>query len=61
MTETTFSIEGPTLTGYQKDILYSPSRFTVCEASTKVGKTFNHLWWIFEQAHTETAKKGANY
>ena len=28
----------PNLTDYQKDILFSPSRFTVTVASTKAGK-----------------------
>lgn len=53
-------IERPKLTQYQKDILYCPERFTVTEASTKVGKTFSHLWWLFEEAHN-VAKNGANY
>jgi phage FluMu gp28-like protein len=56
----TITIQRPKLTKYQKDILYSDSRFTVTEASTKVGKTFSHLFWIFELAHTPP-KKGANY
>lgn len=53
-------IHKPKLTEYQKRILYSPARFTVTEAATKVGKTFSHLWWLFELAHTPP-KKGANY
>jgi hypothetical protein len=44
-------IKRPKLTGYQKEILYNDFRFTVTEASTKVGKTFSHLYWIFERAH----------
>lgn len=35
---------------YQRAILDSPARYTVCEASTKVGKTASHIIWIFEQA-----------
>lgn len=44
------SVKKPTLTNYQQDFLYNESRFTITEASTKVGKTFAHIWWIFEQA-----------
>jgi phage FluMu gp28-like protein len=58
--EVKYSIERPRLVQYQKDILYCPERFTVTEASTKVGKTFSHLWWLFEIAHT-TKKEGANF
>jgi phage FluMu gp28-like protein len=58
MTEVIIDIERPNLTGYQKDILYCNERFTVTEASTKVGKTFSHLYWIFEQANdTELINK----
>lgn len=53
-------IERPTLAGYQKKILDSESRYTITEAATKVGKTFTHLWWLFEKAHTPP-KEGANY
>lgn len=53
-------IERPKLASYQKKILYSPARFTITEAATKIGKTFSHLWWIFEMAHTPP-KQGANY
>lgn len=41
----------PELTEYQKSFLYNNKRFTIVEACTKSGKTFSHLWWIFEQAH----------
>lgn len=58
--QSSITINRPKLTGYQKQILESPARFTVTEASTKAGKTFSHLWWIFEQAHLEV-KKGANF
>lgn len=54
------TITRPKLAEYQKRILYSPARFTVTEAATKIGKTFSHLWWLFELAHTPP-KKGANY
>jgi hypothetical protein len=53
-------IERPTLAPYQKRILDSPSRFTVTEAATKVGKTFPHLWWLFEQSMIPP-KEGENY
>lgn len=54
------TVTKPKLTEYQKRIIYSPARFTVTEASTKAGKTFSHLWWLFEIAH-KNEKKGANY
>jgi hypothetical protein len=44
------NITGVTLTQYQKDILYSPARFTITEASTKAGKTSSHLWWLLQMA-----------
>lgn len=50
----------PTLTDYQNKIIYSPARFTVCEASTKIGKTFSHLWWLYEKS-CQPPKNGANY
>ena len=53
-------IERPNLTDYQKAIIYSDARFTITEAATKCGKTFSHLWWLFESANLET-KRGANY
>lgn len=40
------------LTDYQREILYCPARFTITEAGTKTGKTFSHLFWLFEQAHS---------
>lgn len=55
-----FIIERPKLTSYQKAILYSIARFTVTKGATKIGKTFPHLFWLFERAHDEK-KKGANY
>lgn len=53
-------IERPILTEYQKKILYSEARFTVTKGATKIGKTFPHLFWLFEKAH-EQKKPGANY
>lgn len=53
-------ITRPKLATYQRQILESPARFTVTEAATKIGKTFPHLWWIFEQA-SDPPKDGANY
>lgn len=40
----------PPLYPYQRDILDSPARYTVCLAATKVGKTAAHIVWLFEQA-----------
>lgn len=53
-------VEKPKFTEYQKRILYSKARFTVTKGATKIGKTFPHLYWLFERAHDEI-KKGANY
>lgn len=53
-------IERPKLVPYQKAILESTARFTVTEGATKIGKTFPHLWWLFELAHSPP-KQGANY
>jgi hypothetical protein len=53
-------IKRPKLTNYQREILYCPERFTVTQASTKAGKTFSHLWWLFEQT-CDPPKRGANY
>lgn len=53
-------IEKPNLADYQKKILESKARYTITEASTKAGKTFSHLWWLFEKAHTPP-KIGTNY
>src|SRR3972149_35817 len=54
------TIEKPKLAPYQSKILESSARFTVTEAATKIGKTFTHLWWLFEKSHSPP-KKGANY
>lgn len=50
----------PKLTDYQKKILYSPARYTITEASTKAGKSYSHLWWLFEKS-SSPPKPGANY
>lgn len=50
----------PKLVPYQKAILESKARFTVTTAATKIGKTFSHLWWLFEKSHTPP-KQGSNY
>lgn len=55
------TIKKPNLTSYQKDFLYNDSRFTITEASTKVGKTFSHIWWIYERAHESWNKEGYNH
>lgn len=39
----------PFLYDYQKNIIDSKARYTVTEASTKVGKSASHLIWLFEQ------------
>jgi len=54
----TLKIKKPNLTSYQEEILYNDYRFTITEASTKVGKTFSHIWWIFERAHQPWNKVG---
>jgi len=54
-------IVAPKLTSYQKKILNSNARFTITEASTKVGKTFSHIIWLFAKAHEGTDCKGQNY
>jgi len=54
-------IKKPNLTEYQKAIVYSPFRFTITLASTKSGKTFSHIWWLFEEAHQSHYPKGANF
>lgn len=57
----TITIEKPNLTSYQENILYNPFRFTITEASTKVGKTFSHIYWIFERAHADWNKRNYNH
>jgi len=55
------NIVKPKLTSYQEQFLYNPSRFTVTEASTKIGKTFAHIYWIYERAHESWNKPGYNH
>lgn len=54
-------IDRPNLTKYQEDFLYNDSRFTIIESSTKAGKTYSHIWWIFELAHLPSNKPNMNY
>tara|TARA_R110002049_G_scaffold309180_1_gene518142 strand:- start:28534 stop:29823 length:1290 start_codon:yes stop_codon:yes gene_type:complete len=58
MAQYNITVKRPNLTSYQKEILYCSARFTVTEASTKVGKTFSHIWWIYERAHKPWNKAG---
>jgi phage FluMu gp28-like protein len=46
----TIDYQRPFIYNYQRQILDSAARFTVTEASTKVGKTASHIIWLFEQA-----------
>jgi hypothetical protein len=39
------------LRDYQLDIVNSEARFTITEASTKAGKTFSHILWLYKIAH----------
>ncbi|MCP1384838.1 hypothetical protein [Runella salmonicolor] len=48
------------LVGYQRKIVDSPVRFTITEASTKVGKTYSHIVWLITLAALE-GKDGRNY
>jgi hypothetical protein len=54
-------IKRPKFTSYQSDFLYNESRFTIIEASTKVGKTFSCIFWLFEQAHKPYNKENYNH
>jgi hypothetical protein len=54
-------INKPHLTNYQKAILFSKSRFTITEASTKAGKTHSHIIWLFGKAHEYEIATGKNY
>ena len=54
-------VKRPNLTSYQKDFLYNDSRFTITEASTKIGKTFSHIWWLYERAHESWNKPNYNH
>lgn len=52
----------PDLTDYQEEILFHPARFTITEASTKVGKTHSHIIWLYGKAHEKDVHHdGRNY
>jgi len=51
----------PNLTEYQKRVLFSPARFTITEASTKVGKTYSHIIWLYGKAMEHNEANGKNY
>lgn len=54
--------ERPPITDYQKAILDAPQRYTVCEGTTKCGKTVSHVIWLFEQAlNPKVNQEGRNY
>lgn len=57
------NLKAPKLTAYQKAFLYpkSKARFRIVLASTKCGKTFACIWYLFEQAHRPTVKEGDNF
>ena len=44
-------IKPPKLTSYQYKVINSDARFTITEASTKAGKTYSHISWLFKKAH----------
>lgn len=54
-------INKPNLTSYQKAILFCDARFTITEASTKVGKTHSHIIWLFGKAMEFEQANGKNY
>lgn len=54
-------VNKPHLTSYQKAILFSKARFTITEASTKVGKTHSHIIWLFGKAMEHEHAVGKNY
>lgn len=51
----------PKLTDYQKEILFCDSRFTITEASTKIGKTHSHIIWLFGKSMEHEDADGKNY
>lgn len=51
----------PNLTDYQKAILFSDARFTITEASTKAGKTYSHIIWLFGKANELESAINHNY
>lgn len=54
-------VKKPHLTSYQRDILFSDARFTITEASTKVGKTHSHIIWLFGKSMEFKEANGKNY
>jgi len=59
MPNATINIKSPKFADYQSAILNSTARFTITEASTKAGKTFSHIFWLFKEAHL--GSNGWNY
>ena len=51
----------PKLTKYQSDIIHSKARFTITEASTKAGKTYSHITWLYGKAHELEDANNHNY
>lgn len=51
----------PNLTNYQKKILFSLARFTITEASTKAGKTYSHIMWLYGKANELEDATNHNY
>ena len=51
----------PNLSEYQKRILFSSARFTITEASTKAGKTYSHIMWLYGKAHEHQSAINHNY
>lgn len=51
----------PNLTSYQKKILFSGARFTITEASTKAGKTYSHIIWLYGMAHSFSDGTNKNF
>ena len=51
----------PKLADYQKEILFSKARFTITEASTKAGKTYSHIIWLYGKAHELEEAVNHNY
>lgn len=51
----------PSLTSYQKRILFSKARFTITEAGTKTGKTHSHIIWLYGKAHELEDAENHNY
>ena len=55
------NIVRPNLASYQHEFLYNDARFTITESSTKAGKTFAHIWWIYERAHEHWNRSNYNH